>query len=116
MPLSKKELNALKKKMVKSDPQALKKIKTKAKLRKNIKKEIVKNEVYMSENSRRQKVRLWNFKTNQVVYVHDHTGKVSLGLVISDKEYFNNTVKENCFFVLIDCAVRMIDGSSIRSI
>tara|TARA_B100000035_G_scaffold123064_2_gene104730 strand:+ start:1224 stop:1583 length:360 start_codon:yes stop_codon:yes gene_type:complete len=116
MPLSKKELKALKRKMAESDPDALKKIKANSKLRKKVKKEIIRNETYMTGENRRQKTRLWNFKVNQVVYVHDYMGKVNLGLIISDKEYFKQSVKENCFFVLVDSTVRMINGNQIRSL
>jgi len=116
MPLSKKELKALKRKMAESDPDGLKKIKANSKLRKNVKKEIIRNKTYMTGENRRQKTRLWNFKVNQVVYVHEYMGKVNLGLIISDKEYFKQSVKENCFFVLVDSTVRMIDGKQIRSL
>lgn len=114
MPLSKKQLKDLKKKMVKSDPDALKEIKAKSKLRKKLKKEIIRNSIASGEN-RRLKTRLWNFKVNQTVYVQ-HMGKVEIGLVISDSEYFMRHVKENCFFVLLNSTVYMINGKQIRSI
>jgi len=116
MPLSKKELQALKRKMAESDPDALKKIKANSKSRKKVKKEVIRNKTYMTGENRKQKTRLWNFKVNQVVYVHDYMGKVELGLIVSDKEYFAKSVKENCFFILVNNSVRMINGNQIRSL
>jgi len=115
MPLSKKELRALKNKMAENDPDMLKKIKVASKSRKKAVKEVLKNKTYMIGENRKQKTRRWNFKVNQVVYVYD-SGTVDLGLIISDKEYFMKSVRENCFFVLVNNTVCMLNGKQIRAI
>ena len=113
MALSKKDLKSLKQKMKDSNPGALKAIKQSSSERKSItKKTIIKNEDFKRVKS----VVRWNFKVNQLVNIQYYAGKPSLGLIVSDFEYFNSRVEKNCFFVLIDNSVKQIDGRYLREI
>ena len=108
MPLSRKQLKELKEKMVKSDQNALSNIKknrgpTTKKIKQTIKKEGFEN---------KKSIVRWNYEVNDLVKI---TYDVNLiGLIVSDFEYFSRRVEKNCFFILVDNAVKQIDGRYLR--
>ena len=113
MALSKKELRDLKKKMSKSNPNALSAIRKSSSERKTItKKTVIKDEDFKRVKS----VVRWNFKTNQLVKIQHSSDKDLVGLIVSDFEYFNSRVEKNCFFVLINNSVKQIDGRYLREV
>ena len=108
MPLSRKQLKELKEKMVKTDQNALKNIKQRRgpstrKIKQTIKKEGFEN---------KKSVVRWNYEVNELVKItYDNN---LIGLIVSDFEYFSKRVEKNCFFILVDNAVKQIDGRYLR--
>ena len=110
MALSKKQLKELKSKLQEKDQNAIANIRkakgpTQPQVKKTIKKEGFSQKKYVVR---------WNYKVNDLVRVTYGNG--SIGLIISNFEYFSKKVEKNCFFVLIDNAVKQIDGRYIRQI
>ncbi len=108
MPLSRKHLKELKEKMVKTDQNALRNIKknrspSTIKVKQTIKKEGFKN---------KKSVVRWNYEVNELVKLTYDTNLI--GLIVSDFEYFSKRVEKNCFFILVDNAVKQIDGRYLR--
>ena len=113
MPLSKKELNALKQKMKNSNPAALNNIRQNSSSRnKATVKKVIKKESYKQPKS----IVRWNFKENQLVKLDYEIENCNIGLIVSDYEYFSSRVEKNCFFVLVKNTVRQIDGRYLRSL
>jgi hypothetical protein len=108
MALSKKQLRELKSKMVEKDRNALSNLrKNKAPSTRAVKQRI------KSENFEQKKsVVRWNYKVNDLVRIT--YGNQDIGLIVSDFEYFSKRVEKNCFFILIDNAVKQIDGRYLR--
>lgn len=110
MALSKKQLRELKNKLQEKDQNAISNIrKAKGPTQKQVKRTIKKEGF-----SQKKSVVRWNYKVNDLVRVTYGNG--SIGLIISNFEYFSKKVEKNCFFVLIDNAVKQIDGRYIRQI
>ncbi len=110
MALSKKQLRDLKDKLKEKDQNAIANIrKAKGPTQTQVKKAI-KKEGFEQKKS----VVRWNYKVNDLVRVTYGNG--SIGLIISNFEYFSKRVEKNCFFVLIDNVVKQIDGRYIRQI
>ena len=108
MPLSRKQLKELKEKMVKTDQNALKNIKKNLSPSTRQIKKAVKKEGFTNKKS----VVRWNYEVNELVKLT--YGDNLIGLIVSDFEYFSNRVEKNCFFILIDNAVKQIDGRYLR--
>tara|TARA_Y200000002_G_C22669207_1_gene659215 strand:- start:432 stop:764 length:333 start_codon:yes stop_codon:yes gene_type:complete len=110
MPLSRKQLIEVKNKLKEKDQNAISRIRNaKGPATKQIK-TTIKKEGFEQKKS----VVRWNYKVNDLVRVTYGNG--SIGLIISNFEYFSKRVEKNCFFVLIDNAVKQIDGRYIRQI
>lgn len=110
MALSKKQLKELKSKLQEKDQNAIANIrKAKGPTQTQVKRAIKKEGF-----SQKKSVVRWNYKVNDLVRVTYGNG--SIGLIISNFEYFSKKVEKNCFFVLIDNAVKQIDGRYIRQI
>ena len=110
MALSKKQLKELKSKLQEKDQNAIANIrKAKGPTQKQVKKTIRAKDL-----TQKKSVIRWNYKVNDLVRVTYGNG--SIGLIISNFEYFSEKVEKNCFFVLIDNAVKQIDGRYIRQI
>ena len=110
MSLSKKQLKEIKNKLKEKDQNALNKIRNSKSNSLRQVKTTIKNEGYQQKKS----VVRWNYKENDLVritYVED-----SIGLIISNFEYFSKRVEKNCFFILVDNAVKQIDGRYLRQI
>ena len=110
MALSKKQLKELKNKLQEKDQNAIANIrKAKGPTQKQVKKTI-----RSKDFTQKKSVVRWNYKVNDLVRVTYGNG--SIGLIISNFEYFSKKVEKNCFFVLIDNAVKQIDGRYIRQL
>lgn len=110
MALSKKQLRELKNKLQEKDQNAIANIrKAKGPTQKQVKKTI-----RAKDFTQKKSVVRWNYKVNDLVRVTYGDG--SIGLIISNFEYFSKKVEKNCFFVLIDNAVKQIDGRYIRQL
>ena len=108
MSLSRNDLKELKEKMLKKDQNALSNIRksrgpSTTKIKKTIKREGFSN---------KKSVVRWNFEVNDLVKIT--YGDNQIGLIVSDFEYFSSRVEKNCFFILIDNAVKQIDGRYMR--
>ena len=108
MPLSKKELKALKEKMKAKDQNVI------SNIRKNLSpttkqiKSTIKREGFENKKS----IVRWNFEVNELVSItYD---KNLIGLIVSDFEYFSRKVEKNCFFVLVNSTVKQFDGRYLR--
>ena len=112
MALSRKQLKELKTKMRTTDPNSLKAAQQESKQARQVSaKKVVKDENF----TQRKSVIRYSFKPNQLVEVNLYDKKV-IGLVVSDFEYFSRRVEKNCFFVLIDSAVKQFDGRYLRQV
>ena len=110
MALSKKQLRDLKDKLKEKDQNAIANIrKAKSPTQTQVKRAIKKEGF-----SQKKSVVRWNYKVNDLVRVTYGNG--SIGLIVSNFEYFSKRVEKNCFFILIDNAVKQIDGRYIRQI
>tara|TARA_Y100000289_G_C3807111_1_gene91920 strand:- start:169 stop:501 length:333 start_codon:yes stop_codon:yes gene_type:complete len=110
MALSKKQLRELKNKLQEKDQNAIANIrKAKGPTQKQVKKTI-----RAKDFTQKKSVVRWNYKVNDLVRVT--YGDSSIGLIISNFEYFSKKVEKNCFFVLVDNAVKQIDGRYIRQL
>tara|TARA_B100000035_G_scaffold289408_1_gene275799 strand:- start:772 stop:1104 length:333 start_codon:yes stop_codon:yes gene_type:complete len=110
MALSKKQLRELKNKLQEKDQNAIANIrKAKGPTQKQVKKTI-----RAKDFTQKKSVVRWNYKVNDLVRVTYGDG--SIGLIISNFEYFSRKVEKNCFFVLIDNTVKQIDGRYIRQL
>ena len=110
MSLSRKQLKEIKNKLQEKDQNALSKIRnSKSQSVRQVKKTI-KNESYQQKKS----VVRWNYKVNDLVRIT--YGEESIGLIISNFEYFSKRVEKNCFFILVDTAVKQIDGRYLRQL
>ena len=110
MALSKKQLRELKNKLQEKDQNAIANIrKAKGPTQKQVKKTI-----RAKDFTQKKSVVRWNYKVNDLVRVTYGDG--SIGLIISNFEYFSRKVEKNCFFVLVDNAVKQIDGRYIRQL
>ena len=109
MSLSKKQLKEIKAKLKEKDQNAVSKIRNS----KNSSFKKVKSEYRKEGFTQKKSVVKWNYKTNDLVKVSyfEHN---SIGLIISNFEYFSRKVEKNCFFVLIDNSVKQIDGRYLR--
>lgn len=105
---TKKELNALKQKLSKENPGALKGKANRIDKR-NLKKKVI------SKNIEEEKVTVvkWNFKVNQLVK-NKYTEEI--GVIISDTEYRRRRVTSNHFFVLFGETVKQVSGGMLSSI
>jgi len=74
----------------------------------------VKKTIRAKDFTQKKSVVRWNYKVNDLVRVTYGDG--SIGLIISNFEYFSRKVEKNCFFVLIDNTVKQIDGRYIRQL
>jgi len=110
MSLSKKELRELKSKMVEKDQDALKSLRRNKTPTLKAAKKLIKKENFENKKS----VVRWNFKVNDLVRVT--YGNKEIGLIVSNYEYFSRRVEKNCFFILVDNAVKQIDGRYLRQV
>ena len=110
MPLSSKELRALKSKMIEKDQNALKNIRRNKAPSLKAAKQIIKKENFENKKS----VVRWNYKVNDLVRVT--YGNKEIGLVVSNYEYFSKRVEKNCFFILVENSVKQIDGRYLRQL
>lgn len=110
MSLSRKQLREIKSKLQEADQNALSKIRnSKSAVIRQVKAEI-RNESYQQKKS----VVRWNYEVNDLVRLT--YGDKSIGLIISNFEYFSKRVEKNCFFILVDNAVKQIDGRYLRQL
>lgn len=110
MALSRKELRELKSKITENDSTAISRIRnSKSPTTKQVK-STIKKEGYETKKS----VVRWNYKVNDLVRLT--YGNNEIGLIISDFEYFSKRIEKNCFFVLVNNAVKNIDGKYLRQI
>jgi hypothetical protein len=112
MSLSRKQLKELKSKMQNTNPNSLKAARQASKQTRQVSTQrVVKDENF----AKVKKIIRYSFKPNQLVEVDFSTEK-SIGLIVSDFEYFSRRVEKNCFFVLVKGAVKQFDGRYIRQI
>lgn len=108
MSLSKKQLQEMKNKLKEKDQNAISKIRNaKGLVVRQTKDPLVKKGL-----PKKKSIVRWNYKVNDLVKVSN--GSESVGLVVSNFEYFSKKVEKNCFFVLVDNYVRQIDGRYLR--
>lgn len=110
MSLSRKQLKEIKNKLQEKDQNALSKIRNSKSQTVRQVKTTIKNESYQQKKS----VVRWNYKVNDLVRIT--YGEESIGLIISNFEYFSKRVEKNCFFILVDNAVKQIDGRYLRQL
>ena len=110
MSLSRKQLKEIKNKLQEKDQNALSKIRNSKSQTVRQVKTTIKNESYQQKKS----VVRWNYKVNDLVRIT--YGEESIGLIISNFEYFSKRVEKNCFFILVDTAVKQIDGRYLRQL
>lgn len=110
MSLSRKQLKEIKNKLQEKDQNALSKIRNSKSQSVRQVKTTIKNESYQQKKS----VVRWNYKVNDLVRIT--YGEESIGLIISNFEYFSKRVEKNCFFILVDTAVKQIDGRYLRQL
>ena len=110
MSLSRKQLKEIKNKLQEKDQNALSKIRNSKSQTVRQVKTTIKNENYQQKKS----VVRWNYKVNDLVRIT--YGEESIGLIISNFEYFSKRVEKNCFFILVDTAVKQIDGRYLRQL
>ena len=110
MSLSRKQLREIKNKLQEKDQNALSKIRNSKSQTVRQVKTTIKNESYQQKKS----VVRWNYKVNDLVRIT--YGEESIGLIISNFEYFSKRVEKNCFFILVDTAVKQIDGRYLRQL
>jgi len=108
--LSRKQLKEIKNKLQEKDQNALSKIRNSKSQSVRQVKTTIKNESYQQKKS----VVRWNYKVNDLVRIT--YGEESIGLIISNFEYFSKRVEKNCFFILVDTAVKQIDGRYLRQL
>ena len=108
MPLSRKQIKELKEKMVKTDQNALKNIKQSRGPSTRTIKQTIKKDGFENKKS----IVRWNYEVNELVKITYDASLV--GLIVSDFEYFSKRVEKNCFFILVDNAVKQIDGRYLR--
>ena len=108
MPLSRKQLKELKEKMVKTDQNALRNIKKNLRPSTRQIKSTIKKEGFTNKKS----VVRWNYEVNELVKITYDANLI--GLIVSDFEYFSKRVEKNCFFILVNNAVKQIDGRYLR--
>lgn len=113
MPISRKNKQAIKKQILNKNLGTF-----------NSKKTIVKSDYVNSKKTiiksdfvKKKKLLEWNFKVNDLVTVKNYNSKEpNIGVIVSDFKYFSAVVEKNCFFVLIGCEVKQIEGSFLRKI
>lgn len=110
MSLSRKQLKEIKNKLQEKDQNALSKIRNSKSQTVRQVKTTIKNESYKQKKS----VVRWNYKVNDLVRIT--YGEESIGLIISNFEFFSKRVEKNCFFILVDTAVKQIDGRYLRQL
>ena len=110
MSLSRKQLKEIKNKLQEKDQNALNKIRNSKSQSVRQVKTTIKNENYQQKKS----VVRWNYKVNDLVRIT--YGEESIGLIISNFEYFSKRVEKNCFFILVDTAVKQIYGRYLRQL
>ena len=110
MALSRKELRELKSKIAQNDSNAISRIRNSKGPTTRQVKTTIKKEGYETKKS----VVRWNYKVNDLVTLT--YGNNEIGLIVSDFEYFSKRVEKNCFFVLVDNAVKNIDGRYLRQL
>jgi len=108
--LSRKQLKEIKNKLQEKDQNALSKIRNSKSQTVRQVKTTIKNESYKQKKS----VVRWNYKVNDLVRIT--YGEESIGLIISNFEFFSKRVEKNCFFILVDTAVKQIDGRYLRQL
>ena len=108
MSLSKKQLKEIKSKLKEKDQNAVSKIRNS----KNSSFKKAKSEYRKEGFTQKKSVIKWNYKINDLVKVSYHNE--SIGLIISNFEYFSRKVEKNCFFVFINNSVKQIDGRYLR--
>ena len=110
MSYSKSDLKQIKKQLLKSNPQALKrKIKTASKT-------VARKEIKASYKKPKSVVQ-WNFDVNDLIELKDSSGMSgNIGLIVSDYIYHSSRVEKNNFFVLVNNAVRQIEGRYLKKV
>lgn len=73
----------------------------------------VKQTIVRSTQTRKKKIVKWNYKVNDLVKC---TRSNRIGLIVSDNQYFGETVEKNYYFVLFNCSVQKYDGSLLRTL
>tara|TARA_Y100000816_G_C25980467_1_gene511900 strand:- start:300 stop:623 length:324 start_codon:yes stop_codon:yes gene_type:complete len=107
MSISKSDLKSVKERLSDNKRTKIRKSQIKE-AKRNAKKYNVKNEVKTKT--------LWNYKTNDLVYIRYSNEHKTLGLIVSDYMYHTSKVEKNNFFVLIENIVTQVDGKYIRKI
>lgn len=104
MSYNKKDLQALKKKLKKENPNAL-----------GLKKKVaIKKAVRTSADFERQKkIVQWNYDINDLV---KHKFSDTIGIIVADKQFFGDRIEKNYFYVLLGNSVIKIDGQHIRKL
>lgn len=103
MSYKKSDLAAAKKKLREEDPSFFRNKSTKT----------TKKAVLRSSYESKKKVIKWSYETNDLVKCVK-TG--SIGLIVSNNQYFGTKLEKNYFFVLFGCAVRQYDGQYLRKL
>ena len=103
MSYKKSDLAAAKRKLREEDPSFFNK-----KTTKTVKKKIIK-----SSYETKKKVIKWSYEVNDLVRC-THTD--SIGLIVSNNQYFGSKLEKNYFFVLFGCTVKAYDGKNIRKL
>ena len=111
MSYSKKELIEIKKQLKEKNPKALQRPTRKAIIN-STKKEIKKSSYKKPKN-----IIQWNFRVNDIIELKESSGlNGAIGLIVSDFVYHSSRVEKNNFFVLVNNAVRQIDGRYLKKV
>jgi hypothetical protein len=105
MSYNKKDLQALKNKLRKENPDALR-------LKKEVK--IKKFQRTAADFEPQKKVVKWNYSVNDLVTYKFKPDVV--GIIVADKQFFGKRIEKNYFYVLLGNAVIKIDGQHIRKL
>ena len=111
MSYSKKKLIEIKKQLKEKNPKALQRPTRKAIIN-STKKEIKKSSYKKPKN-----IIQWNFRVNDIIELKESSGlNGAIGLIVSDFVYHSSRVEKNNFFVLVNNAVRQIDGRYLKKV
>lgn len=112
MPISKEDLNKLKRDLKENNPSFLNRPKIKKQ------KKIIKGNV-----ETKKKIIEFTYKVNDLVYTKKELyldnfilKKGSIGLIVSNEMYFGKKVQQNKYFILIGGSVLQIDAKKLRKL
>ena len=104
MSYKKSDLAAAKRKLREEDPSFFKN-----KTKKTVKKKVLRSSSYEVK----KKAIVWSYEVNDLVKC-THTD--SIGLIVSNNQYFGKKLEKNYFFVLFGCTVKAYDGQYLRKL